>query len=657
MGKKVVSKKGGGFLSTPDMADKYLNIAGTMIIVLDKDGRIALINRKGVEILGGTRDELVGMDWFENFIPKDSRDEAKRKFDDIVCGKAEITEEVEDLIITEKGEHRTIFWYNSLLIDPEGEVTGILSSGYDVTEKKEWENKLKKASREWRATIDSIEDLVSIQDRDLGNIKVNKAFADHYGAHPKDLVGKKSYELGDGIKKPRRNSPHNLVLRTKKKIVEEFFEPNYGVYIESSTTPIFNDEGEVVGTVNFSKDITEKKLVREALDRERKAFHLIANTAVNATDTRDLCQRIVGGLIENLGFDSGTIRLYDETKQELKVIASVGLSEVKLRKYFLPQKIDSKKSISSFVARTQRAIFAPNISEHEIYQTHKARLNKLGVKSLISWPIFGLGQKLLGVLSLIMRQKVEIGADARIFFATVAEMFATALDRKLAEEKIKQSLREKEVLLGEIHHRVKNNLQIISSLLDMMSSRTKNKETIESFTEARNKINTIALIHTQIYRSDSFEKIDMGKHIRELIDHLSSIYSSRKVKIEFSMKESDIYLPITQAVPCALALNEIITNAFKHAFREGEDGTVDVIIAKPREDLISIKIRDDGVGIPDDDEIDKIDTIGLKLVKNLVREQLGGKLDFRRDKGTEITIEFDISKQVEKSDSDKKVND
>lgn len=652
MGKKAVFHSSGEILLTPGMTDKYLDIAGTMILVLDRDGLIALINRKGEEILGRAKDELIGTDWFESFIPKDARSEARRLFDDTVCGRAEIKEKIEDFIVTREGGRRIIFWHNSLLRDSEDDIIGILSSGDDITEQKEWEEKLKRASQEWRATIDSIEDLISIQDEDFELVKVNKAFADVYGVHPKELIGKKSYELGGGTKKPRNDCPHNLVLQTKKPVVEEFFEPNSGIYIESSTAPIFNDEGEVVGTVNFSKDITEKKLAREALERERKAFHLIANAAVHATDTQDLCQRIVAGLIKNLGFDLGTVRLYDESKKELKLTASIGISEEKVRKYFPPQTIDNNDCVDAFVARTRQAIFAPNVTEHEIFLTHKARLDKLGIKSLISWPIVGSGRKLLGVLNLIMRQKVEIGADVRVFFATVAEMFATALDRKQAEEKIKQSLKEKEVLLGEIHHRVKNNLQIISSLLDMMSTRTKSKETLESFTEARNKINTIALIHNQLYRSDSFDKIDIVKHIQELINHLSSVYSSRKIKIKYFMNESDIYIPITQAVPCALALNEIITNAFKHAFKEGEEGTIEVSIIEPQDSAISIKIKDDGVGMPEDIQIDTIDTIGLKLVGNLVREQLKGKVDFRQDNGTEVTIEFNVLKGGGKSEDD-----
>lgn len=210
-------------------------------------------------------------------------------------------------------------------------------------------------------------------------------------------------------------------------------------------------------------------------------------------------------------------------------------------------------------------------------------------------------------------------------------------ERKRMDEQIKASLKEKEELLKEIHHRVKNNLQIISSLLDLSSMRSSNAA-VDLFTDARAKIHTMALIHSQLYRSDRFDQIDMENHIRELTDFLSQIYASRLITPV--IESSSVYLSITQAIPCALVLNELISNAYKHAFREGQKGTVKISMQRSAEDTIFMRVKDDGIGIPEEVDIYKTESLGLKLVRNLVQKQLKGEIEVKRDNGTEFIIEF-----------------
>lgn len=215
-------------------------------------------------------------------------------------------------------------------------------------------------------------------------------------------------------------------------------------------------------------------------------------------------------------------------------------------------------------------------------------------------------------------------------------------ERKRMDEQIKASLKEKEELLKEIHHRVKNNLQIISSLLDLSSMRSSN-EAVDLFTDARAKIHTMALIHSQLYRSDRVDQIDMKSHIHELVKFLSQIYASRLITPV--IESYDVYLSITQAIPCALVLNELISNAYKHAFKEGQKGTVTITMQRSAGDTIFIRAKDDGVGIPEEVDIYKTDSLGLKLVRNLVQKQLKGEIEVKRDKGTEFIIEFKILKE------------
>ncbi len=286
--------------------------------------------------------------------------------------------------------------------------------------------------------------------------------------------------------------------------------------------------------------------------------------------------------------------------------------------------------------------FLATVSEEEKGQTCNV-CNEFGYESVALIPIL-MGHRILGLIhvadpleNMVPLEKVEL-------LEGVAMQICTAIERVRREGKIKESLREKEVLLYEIHHRVKNNLQIISSLLDMSSMRIHDKKMLDLCKSVHTKIHTMALIHSQLHRTSRFDKIDMGSYIHEQVEHLSQIFTAKNRFITPIIDHSEVFLSINQAVPCALVLNEVISNAFKHAFKEMEKGTIGISIKKSAHDTVFIRVKDDGVGIPEEIDINKTDSLGLKLVRNLVRDQLKGKIQVKRIKGTEIIIEFKILK-------------
>ena len=201
-------------------------------------------------------------------------------------------------------------------------------------------------------------------------------------------------------------------------------------------SPLHDRRGRLTGRLAVLRDITERKRAEETLARERRAFRIIAEAAVHTTDVSDLCHRVLTGLIETLGFEFGTIRLYDEEERLLQPTAVVGLSEKEQREKIPPQPLDDPRYTGALVARTRRAIFAPDVNRHEISKTHGPRLDELGIRSIISWPILGTGQSLLGVMQLVARTPKEIAGEDRSFFETVAGMFATVLERKQVEEEV-----------------------------------------------------------------------------------------------------------------------------------------------------------------------------------------------------------------------------
>ena len=212
-------------------------------------------------------------------------------------------------------------------------------------------------------------------------------------------------------------------------------------------------------------------------------------------------------------------------------------------------------------------------------------------------------------------------------------------ERQKTETRLRASIKEKEILVREVYHRVKNNLQIIASLLDMTKRRAKHPETVDMLSEAHAKLYTMSLIHTQLYQSDRVDQINMGRNLHDLVDHLEQLYGQTR-NVTANIDTESFYLSVTQAVPCALALNEIISNAIKYAYPGRKAGNIEISQKLSKDDVVTIKVKDHGAGIPDSVDIEHTDTLGLKLVRNLIVKQLNGDLRIHNRDGTEILIEF-----------------
>ena len=215
--------------------------------------------------------------------------------------------------------------------------------------------------------------------------------------------------------------------------------------------------------------------------------------------------------------------------------------------------------------------------------------------------------------------------------------------RKIIEEQIQASLREKELLLSEIHHRVKNNLEIISSLFNLSSINCENQEIKDLLFSSKTRIHSMAMIHSQLYQSERFDLIDITKHVSDLMNHLLYLYESEN-KINFEIASSEVYLSINQAIPCALILNELITNSLKHAFKNRDQGKIQISIHDFENNTVLMRVKDDGAGIPDGVDVKPDGGFGLELVKHLAVGQLNGEIRFGNDEGTDICIEFVRSK-------------
>ena len=229
-----------------------------------------------------------------------------------------------------------------------------------------------------------------------------------------------------------------------------------------------------------------------------------------------------------------------------------------------------------------------------------------------------------------------------------AELEAEVTERRRAEALIRTALEEKKTLLEEIHHRVKNNLQVICSLLELQSAYAKNPEDVTMFQECQNRVRTMAMVHERLYRSQNLASIDFGEHVRDLVNMLASTYAQTAAQVQVFTEAESVQLQLETAIPAGLIVNELVSNALKHAFPDGRRGTLKVSLHSPMPGQLLLSVEDDGVGQSRGAHWDQGRSLGLRMVHDLTR-QIRGTLEVRQNGGSTFALSFPVAKPRRKA--------
>jgi two-component sensor histidine kinase len=293
-------------------------------------------------------------------------------------------------------------------------------------------------------------------------------------------------------------------------------------------------------------------------------------------------------------------------------------------------------------------IFAvgPKLSEQIYSQDDQLSLTTLANQTAVAVENARLYWDLERTLSELRQAHDELERTAELARANEALQVEIA-ERKRAEEQIKASLGEKEVLLKEVHHRVKNNLQVVSSMLQLQSKNIKDKETVEMFQESRNRVRSMALVHERLYQSKDLAKVDFAKYIRSLANYLCRSYGVNTNVIQLRTNLHDVSLGVDTAIPCGLILNELVSNSLKHAFPDGREGEIHIELRSDDNDKFTLMVSDNGVGLLEDLDFRNTESLGLQLVNTLVN-QLEGTIELDRRDGTAFKITFSEIKYEER---------
>lgn len=248
--------------------------------------------------------------------------------------------------------------------------------------------------------------------------------------------------------------------------------------------------------------------------------------------------------------------------------------------------------------------------------------------------------RLIGVLELYAGH--QFCWDLLNTLDALSDEMAMGFERKIIEERMRNSLEEKEVLLREIHHRVKNNMQVITSLLNLQARTIDDPKYREMFDESKNRIRAMAIVHEKLYRTQDIAKIDISDYISSLANGLFMFYGLSTSLVSLSIDAKDIVLGIDTAIPCGLIINELLTNALKYAFPDGRGGSIGISIEKDemRENAYTLTVKDNGIGLPEGYDFRASKSLGLLLVTSLAEHQLQGSVKVTRENGTAFHVDF-----------------
>ncbi|NOS85889.1 MAG: PAS domain S-box protein [Ignavibacteria bacterium] len=495
-----------------------------------------------------------------------------------------------------------VYYYPEL--DDKGVPYAIDQIHVDITDRVNAEKLLRESEDKYRRLTESVPAAIFIYS-DNKFIYGNEYSTNITGYSVNDLIGKDFWELVHpdyrdiAIERGRaRLEGREVPGRYELKIIDKHGNEKWLDY--NGTNINFQGNPAVLG---IAYDITELKRTQQALiDSELKYRTLIENMSevILYVDNSDRIIFVNDNAIKMFGYSkdeligqiAGEILIDEENRDFIK-------DRIKLRRHGFTDRFEVQMK-----TKTGESIWV-EISSAPLKDTDGKIIGTIGIHSDIT-------------------------------------------DRKKYENTIETSLKQKDMLLKEIHHRVKNNLQIISSLIKLQSAHVKDKEIHSLFAESQNRIKTMALIHEKLYRSTDISVIEFYDYIKNLVNSLYSSYGMSTERVIPVIEFRSIYLDIDTAIPCGLIINELISNCLKYAYPDLRKGKILIDLKELNGSDYVLSIKDDGIGIPESIDFGNTTSLGLKLVK-ILSEQLGGTVELIRNNGSEFRISFKRSNYLRKT--------
>ncbi|RLC58197.1 MAG: hypothetical protein DRH89_01675 [Candidatus Cloacimonadota bacterium] len=555
------------------------------VFTFDVSGLFTYVNPATSKISGYTESELLKMKFYDIIHPVYKDMVSQRGFSRLQGEDIESTYELK--IITKQGDIRWI-QISSDRIVINNQIL-VLGSAIDITESKITSEKKEESEAKLRALFAAIKDVILVLDR-------TGKYLDIAPTNDELLYKPAQVLLGNYISNIFDKDMTEYFLEK----IDECLQSNETISVEYSLN-IKDHLYWFDGRISPMTENTVVMVVRDITDRTNATKKLIESE----NKYRNLVESIEEGMIitdKEMNFvfaNKAAARLYGYSIEELM---NMNVMDV-----ILPEESD--------VIIEQNKIRSEGKSSH--YE---------------NWNIRKDGTKIL--LKVSASPMLKEGE-----FAGTISLFSDITEIKAAEEKIKASLKEKDVMLQEIYHRVKNNMQVISSMLKLQSSHINKDNALEIFVNTQNRVKSMSLIHEKLYRSENLSHVDFNGYLKSLMKQLFISYTPLARNLAYHIDCSNVFLNIGTAIPCGLIVNEIVTNSIKHAFPDAKEGNIFISMHKNEAGTYSLVLSNDGINLPADYDLENSTSFGLQLVE-ILRHQLKADFNMNGDNGAKFTFTF-----------------
>jgi len=575
--------------------EKILDSSPVGYLVGDREGRATRVSRAFRDVVGLEADTVIGKT-LEELLPAGPDPAAlQERIRRVYQEKVPVGPTV--VMVSEM----TPRWVRETLLpllDPDGKVVNVLAVLENITAEVEARQKLLEISELDEKILSASPVAFILHDPERRVIRVSQAFQEVGGFIPDQVLGKKVEEfLPEGPQRDKIVGNLRKVAQTGAQVGPEEIElPIRGKFVRETIIPVFSPKGKIANILSVLEDVTERKREVDERKKSEKKYRLLFE---NIQD---------GVLLQSMGEDESPGRFIQANSAFLNMIGygENELSNLTLMDICDEAKRNDQKEIEASIKAGRTAFF-----ERVVY------------------PKSG------GELFCEMRTDlVDIGGE-KVFLSICHDV----TQRVLAEKRMRASLKEKEVLLREIHHRVKNNLQVISGLLNLQSYFINDEAVRTIYKESQSRIQTMAMIHEELYRREDLSFVNLNHYLGDLAQGLLASYLVEKDQVRLILDLEELDVVLDTAVPCGLIVNELMSNSLKHAFPDGREGEIRVAFKRSGANRFSLSLSDNGVGLPADFDLKSAKSMGIQLVR-VLSEQLGGELQHFSQGGASFRVEF-----------------
>lgn len=560
------------------------------VYYFDLEGNFDGVNDKLVEFTGYSRKELLGKG-FEEFIVEEDIERTKRQFQKAANGssgqyeiKVKVKDGIKDIQVTKFPRYFG------------NEVIGVFGILQDITDEKLSKRKLERSEQHFKSLFERNPDAVYSFDKQGNFIEANKALEELSGYTIEELKKLNFESIVAAKDREKVWAKFNKAAKGEPQTYEAsgVHKDGHTFYVQVTNLPIYVD-GEIAGVFGIAHDITKRKLAQQKLkESEERWEQLLQQNPQPVQIVQD-----------------GKIVYINQAGKEY--YGAVSQSEL------------IGKSIMDFVH--------PDDKEKVLERKNSLEKNQHIAPSENKIVLLNGEERYIEAHSIPITYKGEHAIQTVVHDIT---------DMKEKQQIIGKSLKEKETLLKEIHHRVKNNLAMISSMLELQIMQSSDEPAINALRDSQLRIRSIAMIHEKLYQNESLYDISFDSYLEELVETIRHTYTSTGKNVEASFDVDSVSLDIEDVIPCSLIVNEVVVNCFKHAFTKSETGKIQISLGY-KKPIIELKITDDGKGLPDNFDIDKQQSLGMTLIQAL-SNQLEGTISLKNGSngaGTIFYLQFE----------------